>query len=130
MAADDDRIGTQANRVLSRYAMVWVWSVLFGAGTGSFYFYTALARSGGWKGGDLLVGIFVLLAGCTGLLSLVQLLWFLNRVLIPLLFEPEIPERAFYGGARLLSRSAVFLITSLLLGLSGILVQFGLSALR
>lgn len=130
MTENLDLIRVQANRVLSRYAMVWIWSVLFGTGAGSFFVYTSLARGGGWRGGDLLIGALALFAGVMGLLSLVQLLRFLRRYLIPVLLDPEQGERSFYDGARLLSQAVALLIYSLALGLCGTLAQFALGALR
>ena len=126
-----DEIDVQANRVLGRYAMVWIWSVLFGSGTGSLYFSTSLARAGGWRGADLLIGGFVLLSGLLGLSCLVTLLRFLSMVLIPLLFQPSLPERSLQDvGARLLLRSYILLLGSMVFGLCGILTQFAFGALR
>lgn len=127
---NEDNWHTQLDQMFSKYVAVWIWSVIFGANTGSLYFVTTY-RSYEWKSGNLVLVPFILLAGTFAMSSVLSLLRYLERVLLPVFFGgrssllKEHPE-----DARLLGRSVRFLVYSYATILMLTTVQLTLGALR
>jgi hypothetical protein len=133
VSREDDREGDGAldsriDRVLNKYVVVWVWSVLFGTATGAALTFVNYRPSGRYGPAQLFMGALITLGGGFTLLSVGQLCRFLIQVLLPMFNRGESGE--LDGRAtQMLSRAVRYLLAALLLGLIFIAVQYVLGGL-
>jgi hypothetical protein len=114
------------DRLLSKYVLVWLWSILFGASTGLSYSFMAYRPYDSWGSmGFLLVALLAVGILCT-CWSWLFLFRYLTRYLVPKFFAPdETGERGKlrYPPAVLLKRAFLLMIVAVLARLSLQLVE-------
>lgn len=128
----DNAIDHRIDRVLNKYASVWVWSVLIGVSTGSEVTFLLAAKPFRWKGAGLVLAGFAGLGAMLSLMALYSLLRYLTGVLLPMFSKSlddvevnELNRKGFY----LLAGALRFQLIAILMGILVILSEYLLGAL-
>lgn len=85
-SSSPDRLSDTANSVFSKYATVWVWSILFGSSTAFIFNSSNYREFGKWPiGVALILGSLGFVSGISALGAIVLLLRYLVRFIVPML---------------------------------------------
>ena len=127
----EDRI----DRSLSKYLLVWVWSVLFGASTTLFYTFIASRTSENWGPLNLLLLLLIFIGLLAAIASNLALLTFLKIYLIPkfLLTTPrdaDDEDEINRKSARLLRSAFTYMIFGAVVRVLMVIAELGFSSLH
>jgi hypothetical protein len=89
---DKDFIRELADRLLSKYVSVWLWTILFGTDVGVTYSSLTYYSPNKWGFLGLFIALLLLISLLASLVSWLSLLQYLSRCLLPRFFYGEGPE--------------------------------------
>ena len=120
---------------LSKYLLVWIWSVLFGASTGLFYSFIAYRSSESWGPLDLLLLVLVIFGLFATVSSNLALFRFLTVFLIPKFLPSDKRSdtedyQLNHLSGRLLKNAFFYMIVGAVIRVSMVLGELVFSSLR
>jgi len=101
------------DRVLQKYVVVWLWSILFGSSSTIIYSFVTFVSREKWGMLGLLLVALMASAGLCALGALVALMQYLTRYLIPSFFSDVGREASPRQAAFLLKRAIGFLVLAI-----------------
>ena len=128
-----DRLEDRIDTLLSKYLLVWIWSVLFGASTTLFYSFIASRTSESWGPLDLLLLILVAIGLLATVTSNLALFRFLTIYLIPKFLLPSrINDEDYINrkSAALLRSAFLYMILGAVVRVCMVIAELIFSSLR
>jgi hypothetical protein len=110
---EPDKLENRIDNLLSKYLLVWIWSVLFGASSGLFYSFVGFGSSRPWGPLNLLLAILAAISLLSLVISNLALFRFLTLYLIPKFLVTSIKEdedRVNHKSAILLRSAFAYMI--------------------